>query len=57
MARIGRTGFGAFCNEKHGTTLERWSLRLGHGFEEGSCSDVPRVVAIDYGAKDNIFEI
>lgn len=29
--------------------------RLGHGFEEGSCSDVPHVVAIDYGAKDNIF--
>ena len=29
--------------------------RLGHGYGEGEGTDRPHVVAIDYGAKDNIF--
>lgn len=37
---------------------EDWSgsyWQLGHGYGEGEGADRPHVVAIDYGAKDNIF--
>ncbi len=38
--------------------LEDWAgsyWRLGHGYGTGEGNDRPHVVAIDYGAKDNIF--
>ncbi|TRD09923.1 glutamine-hydrolyzing carbamoyl-phosphate synthase small subunit [Erythrobacter insulae] len=38
--------------------MERWEggyWRLGHGYGRASRDAVPHVVAIDYGAKDNIF--
>ncbi len=40
------------------TAEESWDggfWRLGHGYEQGTKDTAPHVVAIDYGAKDNIF--